>query len=89
MTGVDTPAEPSPRPLVLRFEWLDKGAVRDEVYGPFEVAEDDSHLTAITGFVKGWQGRTGITPASVTLALCVNPEEWLAGNVPSAAKAPD
>jgi hypothetical protein len=75
-----------PRFLVLHFAWLDQGTPRQETYGPWPAAGDDSHLTAISDFVKGWQKRTGILPAAVTLALCVDPAAWLAGDAASAAK---
>jgi hypothetical protein len=77
---------PAPRPLVMEIEWEQDGESRREIYGPWTPAEDDSHLAAITRFVKGWHDRTGITPESVTLCLCVDPEEWLAGEAASAVR---
>jgi hypothetical protein len=74
------------RPLVVGVEWEQDGESRREIYGPWTPAEDDSHLGGITRFVTGWQDKTGITPAAVTLYLCVSPEEWLAGEAVSAAK---
>jgi hypothetical protein len=74
------------RPLVVQVEWEQDGESRREIYGPWTPVEDDSHLAAITRFVKGWHDRTGITPVSVTLWLCVSPEEWLAGEAMPAAK---
>jgi hypothetical protein len=77
---------PAPRPLVVEVEWQQDGEGHRETYGPWVPAEDDSHLEAITRFVKGWHGRSGITPQAVTLSLCLDPEEWLAGEAESAAK---
>jgi hypothetical protein len=77
---------PAPRPLVVEVEWEQDGETRCEIYGPWVPAEDDSHLEGISRFVKGWPDKTGIFPSAVTLSLCLDPEEWLAGETVSAAR---
>lgn len=74
------------RPLVVEVEWRQDGETCREIYGPWAPAEDDSHLESMKRFVLGWQDKSGITPELVTLWLCVDPEEWLAGNAVSAAR---
>ena len=77
----------APRPLMVEVEWEQDGGTCQEIYGPWTPAEDDSHLEALTRFVKGWQDRTGITPVAVRLWLCIDPEEWLSGEAVSAARS--
>lgn len=72
--------------LVVSVEWDDGGETREEIYGPWAVADDDSHLVSITGFVKGWPERAGFLPRTVTLTLCVDPAAWLAGDAVTAAR---
>jgi hypothetical protein len=82
-------AAPADRFLVVRVDWDDEeGTARHETYGPWAAAEDDSHLAAITGFVKGWPARTGVLPKTVTLVACVDPAAWLAGEAVTAAPVP-
>ena len=71
--------------LVVHVEWDDGGEARQEIYGPWAVAEDDSHLAAITEFVKGWPDRAGVLPGTVTLWACTDPAAWLAGETVTAA----
>lgn len=78
----DTPA----RPIVMEIEWEQDGVSRREIYGPWTPAEDDSHLDGITRFLKGWHDKSGINPADVRLALCLDPEESLAGEAAPAAE---
>jgi len=80
---------PAPRPLVMGIEWRQDSVPCREIYGPWAPAEDDSHIEAVTRFLKGWRDRTGITTATPVLWLCTDPEEWLAGKAESAAACPD
>jgi len=68
------------RPLiVLTFCWTeDDGTPRQETYGPWDVAEDESHLEDITGFVREWRRLSGREPSAVTMALVQHPAAWAA-----------
>jgi hypothetical protein len=70
---------PAGRFLVVGVEWDDDGEARQELYGPWAAAADDSHLAAITEFVKGWPDRAGVPPKAVTLTVLADPASWLAG----------
>jgi hypothetical protein len=77
---------PADQFLVVCVEWDDiTDGGRQETYGPWAVADDDSHLAAITEFVKAWPDRAGVLPANVTLILCVDPATWLAGKAVTVA----
>jgi hypothetical protein len=78
----------APALLVVHAEWIADGVPRRETYGPWTAADDGSHLEKISEFAKAWSGRTGILPVSLTLAVVVDPAEWLAGETVSAAGPP-
>lgn len=65
--------------LVVQVKW-DDGESRQETYGPWAAAADDSHLAAIGEFIKSWPERSGVMPEKVTLVLCTDPGAWLAGD---------
>jgi hypothetical protein len=75
----------SPQFLVLHFDWLDGTSACQETYGPWAVQGDESHLEDIAAFMKAWPRRAGIRPQAVTMALCVSPDAWLAGDAVTAA----
>ncbi len=78
---------PAGRLLVAVVEWDEDGEARQETYGPWAAAEDDSHLAAIGEFVKGWPGRAGVLPKTVTLVLCIDPGAWPAGEAQAVTAA--
>ena len=74
--------------LVVHVEWDEPdGTARQEIYGPWAVADDDSHLAAVSEFVRAWPERSGVQPETVTLVMCVDPAAWLAGETATAASA--
>lgn len=71
--------------LIISVEWDEDGRARQETYGPWAVADDDSHLASISEFVRRWPGRAGVLPRTVTLVVCTDPAAWLAGETVTAA----
>lgn len=60
---------------------------RRELLGPWEVAEDDSHLEAVLETVRALNRLPGVLPRTVALVLCTDPAEWLAANGGSGSRA--
>lgn len=52
---------------------------RREMFGPWAVQPDGSHLDEITALVRSLGSRPGSVPRTVTLAHCTDPAAWLAG----------
>lgn len=69
-------AEPAPPMLVVHLWWEEGGTSRQETYGPWVVADDDSHLGEITAFLKNWHAVTGFQPAVATMAMLVDPRTF-------------
>lgn len=68
---------PQQRPLlVLHFCWTEDGTARQETYGPWAVAEDESHLEQVFSFLRDWRRLTGCEPSAVTMALLTDPATW-------------
>jgi hypothetical protein len=68
------------RHLVIEVEWPpgENGPVR-EMFGPWGVTDDDSHLADINRFVRELTIRAGPPPSSVKMWACVSPADWQAG----------
>jgi hypothetical protein len=58
--------------IVLHYEWDEDGTTRQETYGPWYAAADESHLELITAFMRDWERLNG-HPSSVTMALVTDP----------------
>lgn len=64
--------------VVVHLQWQEGGIARAETYGPWDIAADGmAHMAEVTAFLDGWRRETGIHPDVVTLALVMNPAEWL------------
>lgn len=63
--------------IVLHYQWDEGGIVRQETYGPWETAGGEEHLGHIFSFMADWQRVTGCQPASVTMALVMDPAAWV------------
>lgn len=61
--------------LVVTLQWSEGGIARQETYGPWTPADDDSHLEQITAFMKAWRKATGCDPAAATMAVIVDPQQ--------------
>jgi hypothetical protein len=65
-----------PQFLVLHLKWTDAdGTQRQEMFGPWTVAEDDSHLEHVTAFMGEW--RSLVTPEDAVMVALVDPDEWV------------
>lgn len=72
----------------MDVEWSPgSGGPTREMFGPWKVLDDDSHLEEIAGFVREVSGRPGPPPRSVSLILVTDPATWLAGEVLAQAAA--
>lgn len=63
--------------LVLHFWWTEDGTARQETYGPWAVAEDESHLEQVISFLRDWRRLSGREPSAVTMALLTDPAGWM------------
>lgn len=61
--------------IVLHFQWAEGGLTRQETYGPWAIAEDESHLEQVTSFLKDWRRALGCEPSSVTMAVVQDPQK--------------
>jgi Helix-turn-helix domain len=74
----ERPVSEHPQQVVLHFHWEEASLQRQETYGPWAVADDGmAHLAEIRDFIADWQRLTGIKPHAVTMALVIDPAEWL------------
>lgn len=62
--------------LVVHMQWTEGSTARQETYGPWTAAEDESHLEQIVTFLKDWRKATGCEPSSATLALVTDPQQF-------------
>lgn len=63
--------------IVLEFRWEQDGQERAEMFGPWIVAEDETHLELITGFIKDWNRLSGHKATSVIMTLVTDPAGWV------------
>jgi hypothetical protein len=59
--------------VVASISWMDNGISHCQLYGPFPVAEDSSHLADVAEFTGRWIAENG-QPSDVTLYLVQPPE---------------
>jgi hypothetical protein len=62
--------------LVVTMQWSEGSTARQETYGPWTAAEDESHLEQIVAFLKDWRKATGCEPSSATLAVVTDPQQF-------------
>ena len=64
--------------VVLHLWWSDGSLPRQETYGPWTVADDgEAHLAQVWDFLSDWTRVTGCRPAVATLAIAMDPDEWV------------
>lgn len=68
--------------LVLTYQWTEPGdgfggpSARQETYGPWTVADDESHLEQVFAFIRDWPRLTGCEPSAITMAQLTDPAAW-------------
>lgn len=62
--------------IVIHMQWTEGNSARQETYGPWTVADDESHLEQIFTFMKGWRRLKGQDTLSATMALVTDPQEF-------------
>jgi hypothetical protein len=70
-------ADASGKLIVLHVHWTDGGTARQETYGPWTAADDESHLEQIFSFMRAWPRVTGCEPSSVTMAIVTDPQPFI------------
>lgn len=69
--------------LVLTYQWTEVGdgaggpSARQETYGPWTVAEDESHLEQVFAFIRDWPRLSGCEPSAITMAQLTDPGGWM------------
>lgn len=63
--------------VVLEIIWSEGSVPKAEVYGPWEAADDESHLGDVREFMQEWRRLTGCAPERVTMAIVRDPAEWI------------
>lgn len=63
---------------MVEVGWTEGGLPRCETYGPWQVAEDESHLAAVRDFMKAWRETTGQAVERAVMSLAQDPQQWLA-----------
>ena len=73
-----TDEQARPGQVVLHLWWTDGSLPRQETYGPWTVADDGvTHMTAIRDFLGDWTRTTGCRIDVATMAIVMDPDEWL------------
>jgi hypothetical protein len=70
-------ATPSGRQVVLHLWWSDGSISRQETYGPWAIADDESYLEQVCGFLRHWARLTGRHPDVATMAIVMDPAAWV------------
>ena len=66
-----------PQQLVVHLRWTEGGALRQDIFGPWTVADDDSHLERITAFMRDWNRIVGDGAEDAVMVLLADPGEWV------------
>jgi len=64
--------------LVAHLKWTETGGEsRQEIFGPWVIADDDSHLERITAFMRDWNRLVGDGAEDAVMVLLADPDEWV------------
>jgi len=73
-----------PGQIVVHLKWAEPdGVPRQETFGPWTAAGDDSHLGPITAFMRDWSrlvsdgARDAVMELVTAPVLAVDPGEWV------------
>jgi hypothetical protein len=77
--AVDEAPASRPDQIVLTLQWREAvtGLTMQETYGPWTAADDLMHMIAVRDFIAGWQRLTGRRPDVATMAIAIDPGEWV------------
>ena len=67
-----------PQQLVVHLKWTEAGGTpRQETFGPWTVADDDSHLERIAAFMRDWNRVAGDGAEDAVMVALADPDEWV------------
>lgn len=79
----DQQATAQPGQIVVHLKWTEGGPPRQETFGPWTPADDDSHLGPITAFMRDWSRLVGDGADEAVMellthpAVATDPGEWV------------
>ena len=74
----DEQATTRPGHLVVHLKWTESdGAPRQEIFGPWTPADDDSHLERIMTFMRDWNRLVGDGAEDAVMVAVQDPDEWV------------
>jgi hypothetical protein len=76
----------APQLLVICMQWTEDGAARQETYGPWTIAGDESHLEQVSAFMRGWNRLKGAA-VSAAMVILQDPRPFTEAGAPAAFPA--